>query len=52
MYDVFLYCFYIVFAIAGSAVTASGLHLVPPTADSVNRDGRQNKKSKWDKVFI
>ncbi|WVZ21460.1 hypothetical protein V8G54_008782 [Vigna mungo] len=31
-----------------SAVTASGLPLVPPTADS--RDGRQNKKSKWDKV--
>ncbi|KAG5030926.1 hypothetical protein AAZX31_06G061900 [Glycine max] len=37
--------------IAGaSAVTASGLPLVPPTADSINRDGRQNKKSKWDKV--
>ncbi|KAK7306519.1 hypothetical protein VNO77_44466 [Canavalia gladiata] len=33
-----------------SAVTASGLPLVPPTADSINRDGRQNKKSKWDKV--
>ncbi|XP_047158161.1 uncharacterized protein LOC124828825 [Vigna umbellata] len=31
-----------------SAVTASGLPLVPPAADS--RDGRQNKKSKWDKV--
>ncbi|QCE16284.1 uncharacterized protein LOC114164619 isoform X2 [Vigna unguiculata] len=31
-----------------SAVTTSGLPLVPPTADS--RDGRQNKKSKWDKV--
>ncbi|XP_019439620.1 PREDICTED: SAP30-binding protein-like isoform X1 [Lupinus angustifolius] len=34
----------------GSAVTASGLHLVAPTTDSINRDGRQNKKSKWDKV--
>nr|AFK43949.1 unknown [Lotus japonicus] len=33
-----------------SAATASGLHLVPPGADSINRDGRQNKKSKWDKV--
>lgn len=33
-------------------MTASALHLVPPTADSINRDGRQNKKSKWDKVFI
>ncbi|XP_027365292.1 uncharacterized protein LOC113872158 isoform X2 [Abrus precatorius] len=33
-----------------SAVAASGLPLVPPTADSINRDGRQNKKSKWDKV--
>lgn len=34
----------------GSAATTGGLHLVPPTADSINRDGRQNKKSKWDKV--
>ncbi|MED6106980.1 hypothetical protein PIB30_009830 [Stylosanthes scabra] len=33
----------------GSAAAASGLHLVPPTADSINRDGRPNKKSKWDK---
>ncbi|XP_061342735.1 uncharacterized protein LOC133288912 isoform X2 [Gastrolobium bilobum] len=33
----------------GSAVAATGLHLVPPTADSTSRDGRQNKKSKWDK---
>ena len=31
-------------------MTTSGLPLVPPTADS--RDGRQNKKSKWDKVFF
>ncbi|MED6144967.1 hypothetical protein PIB30_020438 [Stylosanthes scabra] len=34
----------------GSAAAASGLHLVPPTADYINRDGRPNKKSKWDKV--
>lgn len=40
------------FCIGGSAATTGGLHLVPPTADSINRDGRQNKKSKWDKVFI
>nr|KYP70271.1 SAP30-binding protein [Cajanus cajan] len=33
-----------------STVNASGLPLVPPTADTINRDGRQNKKSKWDKV--
>lgn len=33
-----------------SSLTGSGLPLVPPTADSTNRDGRQNKKSKWDKV--
>jgi hypothetical protein len=39
------------FCIGGSASTG-GLHLVPPAADSINRDGRQNKKSKWDKVFI
>ncbi|RDX65526.1 SAP30-binding protein, partial [Mucuna pruriens] len=38
-------------SVAGaSAVTASGLPLAPPTADTINRDGRQNKKSKWDKV--
>ncbi|XP_058770301.1 uncharacterized protein LOC131643947 isoform X1 [Vicia villosa] len=34
----------------GSATTTGGLPLVPPPADSINRDGRQNKKSKWDKV--
>ncbi|GAU31648.1 hypothetical protein TSUD_38450 [Trifolium subterraneum] len=34
----------------GSAASTGGLHLVPPAADSINRDGRQNKKSKWDKV--
>ncbi|MED6148453.1 hypothetical protein PIB30_053337 [Stylosanthes scabra] len=34
----------------GFAAAASGLHLVPPIADSITRDGRQNKKSKWDKV--
>ena len=33
-------------------MTAGGLPLVPATSDSINRDGRQNKKSKWDKVFI
>ncbi|MED6155060.1 hypothetical protein PIB30_002275 [Stylosanthes scabra] len=33
----------------GSGAAASGLHLVPPTADSITWDGRQNKKSKWDK---
>lgn len=42
----------LLFAIGGLAATSSGLHLVPPAADSINRDGRQNKKSKWDKVFI
>lgn len=35
----------------GSAATTGGMQLVPPAADSINRDGgRQNKKSKWDKV--
>ncbi|XP_045790097.1 uncharacterized protein LOC123884881 isoform X1 [Trifolium pratense] len=34
----------------GSAASTGGLHLVPPAVDSINRDGRQNKKSKWDKV--
>ncbi|KAL2346678.1 hypothetical protein Fmac_000678 [Flemingia macrophylla] len=33
-----------------STVTTSGLPLVPPITDSISRDGRQNKKSKWDKV--
>ncbi|XP_048321236.2 protein bfr2 [Ziziphus jujuba] len=33
-----------------SAMAASALHSLPPSADSVARDSRQNKKSKWDKV--
>ncbi|OIV95243.1 hypothetical protein TanjilG_21633 [Lupinus angustifolius] len=36
--------------VAGGSSVTSGLHLVHPTTDSINRDGRQNKKSKWDKV--
>ncbi|KAI4332540.1 hypothetical protein L6164_017441 [Bauhinia variegata] len=36
--------------VTGSAVTAAVLHVVPPTADVTTRDGRPNKKSKWDKV--
>lgn len=32
-------------------MAASALHSLPPSADSVARDSRQNKKSKWDKVF-
>ncbi|CAL5430981.1 unnamed protein product [Camellia sinensis] len=31
-------------------VAAGGLHPVPGAIDSVTWDGRQNKKSKWDKV--
>lgn len=34
-----------------SAMAASALHSLPPSADSVARDSRQNKKSKWDKVY-
>lgn len=34
-----------------SAMAASGLHSLPPVPD-IARDSRQNKKSKWDKVFI
>ncbi|PHT55754.1 hypothetical protein CQW23_04240 [Capsicum baccatum] len=34
--------------IPGMAPAAGGA--LPPTADVVTRDGRQNKKSKWDKV--
>ncbi|GMY37513.1 SAP30-binding protein [Fagus crenata] len=30
--------------------SAAGLLPVPPAADTTTRDGRQNKKSKWDKV--
>ncbi|XP_059439517.1 uncharacterized protein LOC132172092 isoform X2 [Corylus avellana] len=33
-----------------STVAATGLLPVPPAADTTTRDGRQNKKSKWDKV--
>lgn len=37
--------------IAGlSNVAAGGLHSVAAAVDSMTRDGRQNKKSKWDKV--
>ncbi|XP_028796510.1 uncharacterized protein LOC114751971 [Neltuma alba] len=32
------------------ATSAHGLPLMPPTAEATNRDGRLNKKSKWDKV--
>ncbi|XP_062165386.1 uncharacterized protein LOC133871932 isoform X2 [Alnus glutinosa] len=33
-----------------STAAATGLLSVPPAADTTTRDGRQNKKSKWDKV--
>lgn len=33
-------------------MTASASQIVSSTGDSINRDGRQNKKSKWDKVFM
>ncbi|KAJ7968720.1 SAP30-binding protein [Quillaja saponaria] len=33
-----------------STEAASDFHLVPATSDAINRDSRQNKKSKWDKV--
>lgn len=33
-------------------MAAGGLHSVTAAVDSMTRDGRQNKKSKWDKVFI
>lgn len=37
--------------ISGSSSTvASSMPLVPPATDAGNRDSRQNKKSKWDKV--
>ncbi|KAK3206869.1 hypothetical protein Dsin_020915 [Dipteronia sinensis] len=37
--------------IAGlSAAVAGGFHSVPTAVDAISRDGRQNKKSKWDKV--
>lgn len=34
----------------GSTMAASGLNSLPPAPDVMPRDGRQNKKSKWDKV--
>lgn len=33
-------------------MAASGLNSLPPAPDVMPRDGRQNKKSKWDKVLI
>lgn len=32
-------------------MAVAGLHAALPSADAIPRDGRQNKKSKWDKVF-
>ena len=34
-----------------SAVAAGGLPSAPTPVDNIVRDGRQNKKSKWDKVL-
>ncbi|KAL6208178.1 hypothetical protein ACLB2K_019129 [Fragaria x ananassa] len=34
----------------GITMAATGLNSVPPAADIPPRDGRQNKKSKWDKI--
>lgn len=31
-------------------MAATGLNSLPSAADVIPRDGRQNKKSKWDKV--
>lgn len=33
-------------------VAVSGLHSSVPSGDAILREGRQNKKSKWDKVFL
>ncbi|XP_028784131.1 uncharacterized protein LOC114740167 [Neltuma alba] len=33
-----------------SLLSTRGLPLMPPTVEAANRDGRLNKKSKWDKV--
>lgn len=33
-------------------MAGGGLHSGPATADASARDGRQNKKSKWDKVNL
>ncbi|XP_022955191.1 DNA ligase 1-like isoform X1 [Cucurbita moschata] len=33
-----------------SAIVGSGLHSAASASDAIPRDGRQNKKSKWDKV--
>lgn len=55
MYYTYVKAFYdvlILHSILGvSAMAASGLHSLPPVPD-IARDSRQNKRSKWDKVFI
>ncbi|KAA8519640.1 hypothetical protein F0562_013915 [Nyssa sinensis] len=33
-----------------STIAAGGMHSAPAAVDAVAWDGRQNKKSKWDKV--
>ncbi|KAL6206726.1 hypothetical protein ACLB2K_023973 [Fragaria x ananassa] len=34
----------------GITMAATGSNPLPPAADTIPRDGRQNKKSKWDKI--
>ncbi|KAL6201337.1 hypothetical protein ACLB2K_025051 [Fragaria x ananassa] len=34
----------------GITMAATGSNSLPPAADIIPRDGRQNKKSKWDKI--
>ena len=47
------WCVLILSHFAGvSSAAATGLLPVPPATDTTTRDGRQNKKSKWDKVLI
>ena len=38
------------FHVVGITMPAIGMTSLPRPADTIPRDGRQNKKSKWDKV--
>lgn len=51
LYKILQWCSYIESYLGVSAVAAGGLPSVPTAVDNVVRDGRQNKKSKWDKVL-
>lgn len=53
LYEPMIFLELLVLSSAGLAAVSSGvLNLPPASSDAMARDGRQNKKSKWDKVHF